>query len=391
PAAASLLRRAAALLPADDPSAGRLLLQAGEASIEVGDFAHAETALATARATAAALGDRALESNARMVMLQLRSSTAPEDIGAEIEAEAASALPLLEELADHEGLARAWRLLTMAHWQACRWGAGEVTAHRMIEHADAAGNDTLVDRVRPALATCALYGPRPVPEAIALCEELLATGREDRKGEAMTLLALGHLEAMRGDFDRARTLYRRSRSSLEALGWNLHAAVTSISSGPIEMLADDPVAAERELRRDLEALEQMGERYYLSTTAGFLAEALYRQDRLDEAERYAARCQELSAPDDVSSQFLWRCVRGKILARRGAFEDAEATAREGVRLIRLAEDPDSQATALVDLAEALRLAGNHDDAAACLDEAAGLFARKGNVVGGRRTASLLSA
>jgi tetratricopeptide (TPR) repeat protein len=298
---------------------------------------------------------------------------------------------MLEELADHEGLARAWRLVTMAHWQACRWGTGESTAHRMIEHARLAGNRLLEQRVRPALATCALYGPRPVPEAIVLCRELLASAGDDRKGEAMTLLALGHLEAMQGDFDRARDLYRRSRASLEELGWNLHAAVTSISSGPIEMLAGDAAAAESELRGDLDALERMGERYYLSTTAGFLAEALYRQDRLDEAERYAELCEEISAPDDVSSQFLWRCVRGKILARRGRLGEAEAMVREAVRLIREAEDPDSQATALLDLVEVLRLAGRHDEAGAVADEAAELFLRKGNVVGARRATAILSA
>ncbi|HEY7754922.1 MAG TPA: adenylate/guanylate cyclase domain-containing protein [Actinomycetota bacterium] len=391
PAAASLLRRAGALLPPDDPAAPRLLLQSGEALIEVGDFGLAETVLTGIAERAADSGDRALAANARMVLLQLWHSTAPEGIEAEIVSAVEDAVPLLEELEDHEGLARAWRLLTMEHWQACRWGAAEATANRMIEHARKAGNRMLEDRVRPALATCALYGPRPVTEAIELCEQLLSTARDDRKGEAMTLLALGHLEAMRGDFEHARANYRRSRSSLEELGWNLHAAVTSISSGPIEMLAGDPVAAERELRRDLEALERMGERYYLSTTAGFLAEALYRQDRLDEALRASETCRDLSAPDDVSSQFLWRCVRGKILARQGDHARAEELVREGVRLIREAEDPDSQATALLDLAEVLRLAGKHEEARAQVDEAARLYGLKGNVVGARRADAFLPA
>jgi tetratricopeptide (TPR) repeat protein len=249
----------------------------------------------------------------------------------------------------------------------------------------------LVNRLRPTLATCVLYGPMPVGEAIALCEELLAASDDDRKGEAMALLALAHLEAMRGDFDRARDLYRRSRASLEELGWRLHAAVTSISSGPIEMLAGDPVAAERELRVDADALEAMGDKYYRSTTAGFLAEALYRQDRLDEADHYAKVCEELSAPEDVSSQFLWRCVRGKILARAGKHPEAEALAREGVRLIREAEDPDSQASALLDLVEVLRLAGKHEEARRRAAEATRLFEAKGNTVGVGRASALLAA
>ena len=389
PAAATLLRRAAALLPSDDTSAPRLLLQAGEALIEAGDFELAERVLGEVLQAAAVAGDRALETNARMVRLLLRTSSAPEGVDSEIEAEVQRALPLLEDLEDHEGLTRAWRLLTIAHWEACRWGTAQVTAERMIEHARKAGNQMLVNRLRPTLATCVLYGPMPVPEAIELCEELLATADEDRKGEAMAQLALAHLEAMRGDFDRARDLYARSRASLEELGWRLHAAVTSISSGPIEMLAGDPVAAERELHRDAEALESMGDKYYLSTTAGFLAEALYRQDRLDEAERYAKLCEELSAPEDVSSQFLWRCVRGKILARAGRHSEAEATVREGVRLIREAEDPDSQATAILDLAEVLRLAGDNDEARRQTEEAVRLYEAKGNTVGARLARMLL--
>jgi class 3 adenylate cyclase/tetratricopeptide (TPR) repeat protein len=391
PAAAGLLRRAASLLPPADDEAPRLLLQAGEAMIEVGDFELAGKVLDELVEKAEAAEARTLEANARLVRLNLHLSTESEGIERQVEAEVERALPVLENLGDHEGQARAWRLLTLAHWEACRWGTAETAALRMVEHARLAGDRLLEDRVRPALATCALYGPRPVDAAIELCDELLSTAGDDRKGQAMTLLALAHLEAMRGEFDRARELYGRSRRSLEELGWNLHAAVTSISSGPIEMLAGDPVAAERELRRDVEALEVMGERYFRSTTAGFLAEALYRQDRLDEAHRATELCEELAAEGDVSSQFLWRCVRGKILARRGELAVGEALVREGVRLIGLAEDPDTQGTALLDLNEVLRLAGRHEEAARTAEEAAGLFEQKGNVVELRRATELASA
>jgi class 3 adenylate cyclase/tetratricopeptide (TPR) repeat protein len=388
-AAANLLRRAAEILPPEDAEAPRLLLQAGEAMIEAGDFGPAERAVTEVLARSQELHDSVLEENARMMFLQLRSSTAPESV--DIEAEVTRALPLLEDLGDHEGLARAWQLLTMVHWEACRWGTAETTAQRMIEHARKAGNRMLEDRVRPALATCALYGPRPVDSAIDLCEELLATAGDDRKGEATTRLALAHLEAMRGDFDRARELYRASRASLEELGWNAQAAVTSISSGPIEMLAGDPVAAERELRRDLGSLDAMGEKYYRSTTAGFLAEALYRLGRLEESGRYATMCEELAAPDDVSSQFLWRCVRGKVLAREGRFEEGERLVREALALIGATEEPDSQATALMDLAEVLRLAGRSEESSAAAEEARRVFERKGDVVGARRASALVSA
>ena len=389
-AAANLLRRAAALFPSDDRRRLHHLLEAGEAHIELGEFPIAETLLEAAIEGAAARGDRAIEVTGRLILLDIRYTTTPADIESEIVAEVEAAITELETLDAHEGLARAWRLLTLVHWEACRWGGGEEAAHHMIEHARAAGNRVLEARVLPALATSALYGPRPVPEAISICEQLLEQTRIDRKGEAVTLRALAHLEAMRGDFDRARDLYRRSRASLEELGWKLHAASTSISSGPIELLAGNPLAAEVELRKDYEALERMGDRYYRSTLAGILADALYEQARYDEATEFTAISEEMSAPDDVSSQFLWRNVRAKVLAAAGSVAEAESLAREAVQIIRVSEEPDAQGEALMGLAEILMLAGRSDDAEATAREALGLFDAKGNVVAADRVRAFLA-
>ena len=159
-------------------------------------------------------------------------------------------------------------------------------AERMIEQARLAGDRPMELRALPALATCAQLGPTPVPEAIAIVEGVLAELEGDRKAEAYTLRALANLEAMRGRFDEARALYQASRATLDDLGWRFDAALTSaIASGPVELIAGDLVAAERELRRDYEALSAMGERNYISTTKAFLAEALYRQGRDEEALR----------------------------------------------------------------------------------------------------------
>jgi class 3 adenylate cyclase/tetratricopeptide (TPR) repeat protein len=388
-AAGNLLQRAATLFPSGDRRRLSHLLEAGEAHIELGEFATAETLLTAAIEGAVERGDRALEATGKLILLDIRYTTTPEHIEEEIISEIEASIAELEELGDHEGLARGWRLLTLVHFEACRWGAGEDAARRMIDHARAAGNRILEARVLPALATSALYGPRPVPEAIAVCEELLEQTRIDRKGEAVTMRALAQLEAMRGDFQRARDLYRRSRASLEELGWKLHAASTATLSGPIELLAGDPRAAETELRRDYEALERMGDRYYRSTLAGLLAEALYQQARYDEAEEFAAKSREMAAPDDVSSQFLWRTVRAKVLAVGGNIPLAEDLAREAVEIIGKSEEPDAQAEALLGLAEVVMLAGRPDEAESTAREALALFTEKGNIVAaGRATAFL---
>ena len=87
----------------------------------------------------------------------------------------------------------------------------------MIRHATAADDQVTARRFLGSLAISALYGPMPVPEAIATCEEVLARAQDDRKAKALAELAIGRLEAMRGNFERARLLYRRSRASLRGV------------------------------------------------------------------------------------------------------------------------------------------------------------------------------
>jgi tetratricopeptide (TPR) repeat protein len=391
PAASSLLRRASSLLPVTDPGRPKLLLEAGEALIEVGELAMADTLLQASAEGLGALSDLGLQTAAELARLNLRYATAPEETEREVIEEVERVVPILEELSHHEGLARAWRLVTLVHWTGCRYAQAEEAALRMIEHARLAGDDLMVKRVLPALAICAQYGPTPVTEAAARCEALLEEVGGDRKARALILGALAHLEAMRGNFDRGRTLYQESRSGLAELGWNLQAALTSLVSGAVEMLAGDPAAAERELRDDYEALDRMGEKNYISTTAALLSEALYQQGRFDEATEFAAISEKLAAPDDVSSQYLWRCVAGKVLARRERFDESEALVRRGLELIRATDEIDSQATALIDLAEVLVLRDRTEEAAALVMEAQELFDTKGNVVSAGRARGLAEA
>src|SRR5438093_8039107 len=121
------------------------------------------------------------------------------------------------------------------------------------------------------------------------------------------------------------------------------------------MLAGDPGAAEAELRRDYETLDGMAERNYITTTAAYLAEALYRLERWDDASELAAFSEANAAPDDLATQCLWRGVRAKLLARGGRVDDGVAMAREAVRLARTSDDPIGQGDALLALAQTLSM------------------------------------
>ena len=300
-------------------------------------------------------------------------------------------IPVLEGAGGQDGLYRAWRLLTLVHWTANRYAEAERATRKMIEYA-ALGDDPLVaTRHLASLAISAAWGPTPVEEAIRQCEDLLVQASADRKGEALIRCELAHLEAMRGDFDRARELYHQSRATFHELGWKVEAALISLDSGPIEMLAGDPASAEGELRTDYQTLDAMGERNYISTTAGFLAEALYRQDRYDEAEQFTTISREIAAMDDVLSQVLWRSVLAKVHARRGRYAEAEKLAREAVDLMSRSDSLNTQGNTYMDLGAVLRISGREAEAAEAYAIALRLYELKGNVPSAARARSFLES
>jgi tetratricopeptide (TPR) repeat protein len=242
------------------------------------------------------------------------------------------------------------------------------------------GDRTREIRILPALATSSAYGPTPVHEGAELCRRLLDEVGGDQKADALIRASLARLEAMRGNFEEARELYRRSRATLEEFGWNLFAALTSIDSGTVEFLARDPVTAEAELRADFEALDAMGERNYIATTAAYLAFALILLGRWEEADRFARFSEETASPDDLTSQYLWRQFRARLLSHEGQHEPAIAMAQRAVELTDGTEETDSQGNARLDLAHVLARAGRVEDAEAAYREARDRFERKGIVV-----------
>ena len=157
------------------------------------------------------------------------------------------------------------------------------------------------------------------------------------------------------------------------------------------MLAGDPRAAEEELRRSFESLSRIGEVYNASTIAARLAEALYLQDRDDEALAFSRKAEELAPEDDLWTQAAWRSVRAKVLARNGQTEaEALALAREAVEMLRATDAPVWRADGLCDFAEVLEACGQTDEARELLAEALELLERKGASVPAERTRTRLS-
>jgi class 3 adenylate cyclase/predicted ATPase len=389
PAMASLFRRAAMVLPESDARWARLLFRHGLALWATGEYEAADLALDAAIEAAAAKGDEALTLTARLERLMNRFYEDPGTIEGRTEDHVQEAIEALEALGDHEGSARAWLAMAGVRMVDAQWGAAEQAIERVIEHARLAGDRVLERRAAPNLAMCAEYGPTRVADAIRICESIIAEAAGDRNVEAIALRALAHMHGMTGDFAAARDEYRRARTTLEQFGWRFQASLGSMVSGPVELLAGDPVAAEAELRTDYQTLGRLGDRNYISTVAGYLAQALYQQGRFDEAGEFATISREVADADDIATQVLWRSVNAKVLARRGLLKEANGLAREAVELSRAEDDPIDQANAQMDLGEVLLLAGDAGAAAQAVDAALRLYESKGNLVSALSAVQLL--
>src|SRR5205085_2536777 len=164
-------------------------------------------------------------------------------------------------------------------------------------------------------------------------------------------------------------LSRQARTILEDLGAPVLASWTSINLARVELLAGAPEAVEARLRQDYEQLESLHEVFFRSTVGALLAQALYAQGRLDDAEALAHEARRLGADGDIEVDSLCCSVLAKIGARRGAFVDAVRMAEEAVRLIPGNEAPLMRTDALVDLAEVYATAGDVVRAQRALDDA----------------------
>jgi tetratricopeptide (TPR) repeat protein len=300
----------------------------------------------------------------------------------DLRASAHEALEACKELGDDYSLAQAWNLV----------GRVEGSVMGLLGTAEDAWRQALAyarSRNYPAekaesiqwLMVSAVFGPLHVEKGIARCREFLAREGSDPTIRAACSVERAVLEAMRGDFGLARELLDEGRRTIEELGLTLWAAINAQEAYLVEALAGTPEAAVETLRESFVTLDQGGERAFLSSSAGFLAHALYGEGNDEEAERYSRESEDAAAPDDVLSQVLWRTARAKIWARRGHLDRAEELAREAVRLVEATELSTPRADALSDLAEVLAFAERRDEAVAALEQAARLHEQKGNVTG----------
>ena len=229
-----------------------------------------------------------------------------------------------------------------------------------------AGDERLVARSALGLTLSALYGPTPVPEAIAQCEALIADDLRRPPGAGPD-----HVQARPAAGDERRV--RRRRATLYVRRPARCCAISGRACAPrrrrcdlamIELLAGDPARPSASSGPTTRCSRTMGETYFLSTMAALLARAVREQGRDDEALELTRHGRSAAPPTTTSMR---RCcgaaIRAPILARAGAIEEAEALARAALERARKTECR-SCTRSLIELATVMHLAERADEARA---------------------------
>jgi len=378
-AASSLLQRANELLPREAPERVEVLLKLGDALAWAGERDAARAVLAEAHAVATELGDERLIARATLVTGHaiMWGEASHEQLLREID----DAAHVVAQAGDHEALAIA-ELGRFHAFDRARLPDPEERLSIALEHARKAGARHLEDNVVSWICITLPRGTVPVDAAIARVEGI-AKASSSAYVHASALGALGVLRAQKGEFDEARALVIGARRALEELGLRQTAAAHSIAVGEVEVMADDETAAERVFRDGFDELNGLRDEHTAANVAWRLGLLLARQGRDDEAERFVRVAEDVRAPG-LWIDIWWRVVLALVAAHRRADARARERVAEARALMAPARESGMHADALLECAEALRVVGREDEAAALVAEAAGIAGRLGYVVALRR-------
>ena len=187
-AASRLLLRATALLPPLALERLSLFPDLGEALMQIGEVAQAESLLEDAVATAELADAAAVAAKIEVVRVLVRRLSGEEaNWNEQAMAAATSAIQVCERVGDDSGLARALRMVASVHANAARFGDATEALEQALQHAQRAGDVRQERRSSTLYALVLAYGPTPVPDAIARCDEISRRVAGDRQAEAALL------------------------------------------------------------------------------------------------------------------------------------------------------------------------------------------------------------
>ena len=384
--AVGLLDRSIGLLPEQHERRLDALLDLVEALRETEDLPRALRVCAQAIELAGVRGDERYAAHATLGLLDTLWFVDPGALRDGGRQEAERVITVLGRTGDDLGLAKAWRVLAYRHFAMGQSVFARQASERAISIARRAGDERMESRIVRLHSLILFWGPTPLDEVVAYTEEMLewARGTGMRSLEPSLLNVMARATAMRGDLVGARNLVETTERIAKDLGQvrgeMLAWATTPLTRGIVELLAGKPVAAEGALRTGHDEAMRVGGAGPLANLRVMLARALLQQDRDEEAEAMVARCRTAPLSQlDVHIRALG--IESVLLARRGAHGKAQRRAADAVGLAKRTEQLDTQAAALMDVAEVKRVGNRSPEARRAAESAFACYQLKGNLIG----------
>ncbi|WP_255348943.1 BTAD domain-containing putative transcriptional regulator [Mycobacterium intracellulare] len=363
-------------LPDRDDQTAELLVARCEALLAAGDVSSAAGAVSQLRA--ATVDSARLAAWATCFDGQLSMLIHPERLD-EVEAALAAAAAKLAEQDDAAGEAtahtvRAGCLARLGRIADCEGALDDAlnAARRAREH-------RRVNAVLAGAPLAALWGPNPVPRAGGRCLDvvrLLRITTDSPAVEATSTRCQAVLEAFRGRAAAARRMIDSARRTVSELGLRHALLEVEQFAGIVELIVDDPAAAEPHLRKACNGFRRMGLDADTAETAALLGRACLALGRDDEADELCSESERL-AGHALKASIAWRTLRAHLLARGGDHAAARQVAEAAVTLAERTDALVDHGDACLTLATVLGGAGDVVAAREAAEQAVELYERKG--------------
>jgi class 3 adenylate cyclase len=300
---------------------------------------------------------------------------------ADLERACEDARVTFERLSDDAGLAYAYRGVGLAKWARGQTADMATAFDRAVVHARRASEVRVENECLGFLATAQLFGPTPVPDAIAYCERRLHEVSECAQVQAVNLKRiLAGLYMMQGEIEKSRDLLLTQREFFREAGLAAVAAAARMGEARVEWYAGKPGRAEELARVGLAELEELDDRGYAGTMALQLASYLEEQGKLDDAQAVLRHARQLTNPAEVFDAVGLDALEARLLGRRGRLDAAERLARRARESASATDLYLAHVLAASSLALVLGLEGRTAEAQEELEYAIGIAEAKGDTV-----------
>ncbi|WP_231995956.1 BTAD domain-containing putative transcriptional regulator [Mycobacterium sp. 852002-51163_SCH5372311] len=363
-------------LPDRDDQVAELLIARCEALLAAGDVSSA--AGAVSQLQEATVDSARLAAWATCFDGQLSVLIHPERLD-EVETALGTAAEKLAALDDAAGEANAHTVRATCLGRLGRIAECEVALDDALTAARRAREYRRVNAVLAGAPLAALWGPNPVPRAGGRCLDvvrLLRITTDSPAVEATSTRCQAVLEAFRGRDAAARRMIDSARRTVTELGLRHALLEVEQFAGIVELVADDPAAAEPHLRQAYNGFRRMGLDADTAETAALLGRTCLALGRENEADELCSESERL-AGHALKASIAWRTLRAKLLSRRGDHAEARRAAEAAVNLAGRTDALVDHGDACLALATVLDAAGDAAGARAAAERAVGLYERKG--------------